>query len=310
MSPIPFQSKIVNFIIFLVTQSLAYFLSKNLLSFINISLILYLPIYIIIIKIYHYYQEKIWLKSSKQFKEKYMDNFPNYRDEFEFLMRTYLELENRYAKISNYGEEYKLFREKLDKQFEKFDDSYYRNNFSDSDDNKEDKWLFYALKNANKSRYGMEATFSFMYDQMVEEDSIEKFRLTGPKTLSFYKENNIWYIDLPEFLEAGLGTKANLMMVAGADTLLDRLSKNGQKITLQISNCSFPGFTTWLEIEKHGKDDIYLQKIGHAPVDNGAYYKTILIENIKETNSVWLCPVTEYVFHGYYPQNIYIKIAE
>ena len=25
----------------------------------------------------------------------------------------------------------------------------------------------------------------------------------------FYKENGIWYIDLPEFLEQGLGTKAN-----------------------------------------------------------------------------------------------------
>lgn len=311
MSPIPFQSKILNFIILLVTLSLAYLLSKNLLSFIIISLILYLPIYIVFIKIYHYYQGKISIKSYKQFKEKYMDNFPNYRDEFELLMQTYLELENKYAKISNYSEEYKLFREKLDKQFEKFDNSYYRqntNNFVDSKDNKEDKWLFYALKNANKSRHGMEATFSYMYDHMIEEDAIEKFRLNGPKTLSFYKENNIWYIDLPEFLKAGLGTKANLMMVAGADTLLDKLSKNGQKITLQISNCSFPGFTTWLEIEKQGKDDIYLQEIGHAPVDNGAYYKTILIENIKETNSVWLCPVTEYVFEGYYPKNIYIKI--
>ena len=38
----------------------------------------------------------------------------------------------------------------------------------------------------------------------------------------FYKENKIWYIDLPEFLEKGLGTKSNLMMVAGADTLLDQ----------------------------------------------------------------------------------------
>ena len=43
----------------------------------------------------------------------------------------------------------------------------------------------------------------------------------------FYKENGIWYIDLPEFIEQGLGTKANLMMVDGADTFLDFLSDNG-----------------------------------------------------------------------------------
>ena len=41
------------------------------------------------------------------------------------------------------------------------------------------------------------------------------------KTLSFYKEAGIWYADLPAFLEANLGTKANLMMVDGADIFLD-----------------------------------------------------------------------------------------
>jgi hypothetical protein len=44
---------------------------------------------------------------------------------------------------------------------------------------------------------------------------------TVTKTLSFYKEAGIWYADLPAFLEANLGTKANLMMVDGADTFLD-----------------------------------------------------------------------------------------
>jgi hypothetical protein len=33
--------------------------------------------------------------------------------------------------------------------------------------------------------------------------------------LSFIKEEGIWYADLPEFLNAGLGTRANLMMVEG-----------------------------------------------------------------------------------------------
>jgi len=34
--------------------------------------------------------------------------------------------------------------------------------------------------------------------------------------LAFVKEASIWYADLPEFLEAGLGTRTNLMMVDGA----------------------------------------------------------------------------------------------
>lgn len=124
----------------------------------------------------------------------------------------------------------------------------------------------------------------------------------------FYKENNIWYIDLPEFLEEGMGSKANLMMVDGADTLLDILSNNSSEVTLEFSNLTFPGFTTWLELDKSGKNQELLDTVGHAPVDNGAYYNTILINNIKTTQSVWLCPVTEYVFNSYYPENIYIKV--
>ena len=126
----------------------------------------------------------------------------------------------------------------------------------------------------------------------------------------FYKEKNIWYIDLPEFLEKGLGTKANLMMVDGADTLLDTLSNDGSEVTLEFSQLPFVGWTTWLELDKSGKNQELLDKLGHAPVDHGAYYKTNLINNLKTTQSVWLCPVTEYVFDSIYPDNIYIKVID
>jgi hypothetical protein len=39
---------------------------------------------------------------------------------------------------------------------------------------------------------------------------------TQTQVLAFVKEAGIWYSDLPEFLEAGLGTRANLMMVGVA----------------------------------------------------------------------------------------------
>jgi hypothetical protein len=127
-------------------------------------------------------------------------------------------------------------------------------------------------------------------------------------THTFYKENGIWYIDLPSFIEEGLGTKSNLMMVGGADTLLDKLSNNGDKITLQFSDSAFVGWTTYLRMIKHGVDKDYLEKVGHAPVDNGAYYEALVIDEKKTNHKLWLCPVTEYVFLSDYPEDIYIKI--
>ena len=122
-------------------------------------------------------------------------------------------------------------------------------------------------------------------------------------TKRFYKENGIWYIDLPEFLEAGLGTKANLMMVSGADTLLDILSKNTDEVTVKFSNQKFEGYNERLSIKNFGLDKDYLDEIGHAPVDYGAYYKTTYNTGF----DVWLCPVTMYVCEGGYPEYIYIK---
>jgi hypothetical protein len=123
-------------------------------------------------------------------------------------------------------------------------------------------------------------------------------------TKTFYKENNVWYIDLPEFLNAGLGDRSNLMMVAGADTLLDKLSDNGDYISVTFADEPFDGYEDKLSFRKLGIDKDYLAEIGHAPVDGGAYYYA---EN--NTHNLWLCPVTLYVFknNDSYPENIYIK---
>ena len=53
---------------------------------------------------------------------------------------------------------------------------------------------------------------------------------------TFNKEQGTWYIYLPEFLEKGLGTKQNLMMVAGADTFLDILSNGSPAVKIEIEN--------------------------------------------------------------------------
>ena len=130
--------------------------------------------------------------------------------------------------------------------------------------------------------------------------------ITQTKTLGFYKENGLWYADLPEFLELGLGAKSNLLMVDGSDTFLDLLSYNGNKVTVQLSNKPFDNHSIHLEKLKIGINQDLLNSIGHAPVNYGAYYNVKKYQNLPYQHTLWLCPVAEYVFQGEYPQNIYL----
>ena len=128
------------------------------------------------------------------------------------------------------------------------------------------------------------------------------------QVLSFVKEKGIWYADLPEFLEAGLGSKGNLMMVDGADTFLDLLAQGKDTITLTISSKPFPGWETKMHKIRVGLNSTLLELIGHAPVDYGAYYKVTQMNGGSYDHQLWLCPVAEYVF-GNYPQEIYTAIV-
>ena len=128
------------------------------------------------------------------------------------------------------------------------------------------------------------------------------------KTLSFYKEAGIWYADLPAFLEAGLGTKANLMMVDGADTFLDLVSNNQGKSTLKLSTEEFEDADAKLTKIRIGMNKGLLDNIGHALVDYGAYYHVDSFKSETINHQLWLCPVTEYVFEGGYPETIFIKL--
>jgi len=122
------------------------------------------------------------------------------------------------------------------------------------------------------------------------------------KKYKFNKEAGVWYIDLPAFIDAKLGTKANLMMVAGADTLLDTLSNNKNTISLIFDEQPFDGFTDTLIKTGIGKDQQVLDSYNHPQVEYGAYYTAV-----ERNHNLWLCPVTEYVFNGHYPNKIYIK---
>ena len=126
-------------------------------------------------------------------------------------------------------------------------------------------------------------------------------------TLSFNKENGIWYVNILEFLEQGLGNKANLMMVDGADIFLDFLSIVGYHISLKICTEPFEGHEAVLLKEPIGLNAALLDLVGHAPVSYGAYYNVAAFQGKPNQHRLWLCPVTEYVFGGSYPASIYIN---
>jgi hypothetical protein len=127
------------------------------------------------------------------------------------------------------------------------------------------------------------------------------------QVLSFVKEACIWYADLPEFLNAGLGTRTNLMMVDGADTFLDLLCEGQPSVTLQISIKPFIGWQTKLQKIGLGLNSQLLNSIGHAPVEYGAYYRVTELGGKPYNHRLWLCPVTEYVF-GEYPEQIFLSV--
>jgi hypothetical protein len=105
------------------------------------------------------------------------------------------------------------------------------------------------------------------------------------KKLKFKKEGKQWYIDLPEWE----GDKADLEMVAGADTLLDILSNNNDTVSIEVS-------------EEPIENAIKLKKLHH--IYGGADYK---IENCPGVDRAWLCKVTKFVYGGYMPNYLFIK---
>ena len=115
----------------------------------------------------------------------------------------------------------------------------------------------------------------------------------------FYQDTDgRWYIDLPQFITEGHGTKANLEMVAGADKLLSHLAAGNSEVTLQFDKEPF---------DHHQIHLVRSSNYGYSELldpedDPGGWY------DVKGTNqTVWLCPVTLYVFQEQYPENIYIK---
>jgi hypothetical protein len=119
-------------------------------------------------------------------------------------------------------------------------------------------------------------------------------RSCNMKTHTFYKEEHGgWYIDLPEFIEQG-GSKGDLAMVAGADTMLDIIANGQKRVTITMDTKPF-----------EGADALKLLRICD-PSMGGGDYRMKSFEGRLVHHDLWLCGVTEFVF-GQIPECIYVK---
>lgn len=108
------------------------------------------------------------------------------------------------------------------------------------------------------------------------------------KSLRFDKEKGGWFIYLPEWP----GSKADLAMVCGADTLLETLALGKPSITLEVAQAPV--------------DDFYRLKLKqHTPEQGGAIYNAYGRDDFPK--ELWLCDVTKFVFGGYMPLEIYFR---
>ena len=111
----------------------------------------------------------------------------------------------------------------------------------------------------------------------------------------FIKEGGNWYIDLPEYLEQG-GTKGDLQMVEGADTMLDIISGSKEEVTLLLERKKFEGAD---RLELVERCDPYI---------GGGYYLLHSFQGKEYNHRMWLCGVTEFVF-GDLPKEIFLRMV-
>lgn len=115
----------------------------------------------------------------------------------------------------------------------------------------------------------------------------------------FKDEDNLWNIDLPEYIQSG-GMLADLYMVAGADEFLDYLSKGKKEVDMRLSNKEFQNAERLHFLELGRKEGF--------EYGTGAWYNLINYNNEYHYTKMWLCDVTKWIFAGEFPGIIYFKV--
>ena len=111
------------------------------------------------------------------------------------------------------------------------------------------------------------------------------------KRFKFYKEeSDRWYVDLPDWT----GTKEDLELVAGADTMLEYMSEGEKEIWLVLSEEKFENGDT-LEFIRLATE-----------FENGAFYLMKNYKGIEINLELWLCDVLNFVFKKF-PKVLYLQ---
>lgn len=114
------------------------------------------------------------------------------------------------------------------------------------------------------------------------------------KNYKFYKENDDWFVDLPEWE----GEKWELQMVMGADTFLDILSQGEDTVHVTMSTEYFERSNVLQFTE--------LGRLEGPELGEGGWYFLSDYQEINYSLKIWLCHVTTFVF-GEYPNRIYFR---
>lgn len=108
--------------------------------------------------------------------------------------------------------------------------------------------------------------------------------------IRFFKEEKLWYADLPAYIDAG-GELGECLMISGAPEFLDYLSEKGDEVSVLV--------LTDTPEEYKPSEWIHLYRRKNVPME-GTYSSN---DNFW---TMWLCPVTLFVF-GCYPDNLFIQ---
>jgi hypothetical protein len=118
----------------------------------------------------------------------------------------------------------------------------------------------------------------------------------------FVKLQDLWYADIPEYIENG-GEFSDCLMVDGAPELIEELG-GVEKLTVIAST------------EELDNSDAILRKTKIPGEDSGwaKYFCSIFFpKETKQYTQSWLvglCPVNSWVFGGEHPDYIFIKVVD
>lgn len=121
--------------------------------------------------------------------------------------------------------------------------------------------------------------------------------------LTFIKIAGRWYVHLPDYD----GNIDELEMVCGADSLCYELDTDNDGIVSIV--VSEDGEFVEGDFKWDYAMDFIMSTVGEDGEVSGAYYNVYDDNNFTQTQQIWLCNVTKYVFKKF-PATIYIKMTK